>query len=177
MVFNVLACNRDDHTGQHAYLMDAAGTWRLAPAYDLTFSTGPGGEHYLAVAGEGRSPTRAHVLHLAQTHGLAPARAAQVIDEVATAVADWPAHAQAAGVTASRVEIAARLDRSRGISSLTAVQRADAGDVGAPAARLRFHDGAAVALLGLRGIAIAHAPGIGAQRGTSCKVTGSRRAP
>ena len=109
MVFNVLACNRDDHTGQHAYLMDVAGTWRLAPAYDLTFSAGPGGEHYLAVAGEGRSPTRAHVLHLAQTHGLAPARAAQVIDEVAAAVADWPAHAQAAGVTASRVEITARI--------------------------------------------------------------------
>jgi len=111
MVFNVLAGNRDDHTRQHAYLMDERGTWRLAPAYDLTFSTGPGGEHYLAVAGEGRAPTRAHVLKLAHTHGVAPARAAQVIAEVAAAVAAWPAHAQAAGVTASRAEIAARLEQ------------------------------------------------------------------
>src|SRR5665213_321567 len=64
MVFNVLACNRDDHTRQHAYLMDASGDWRLAPAYDLTFSRGPGGEHYLDVEGEGRRPTRALVARL-----------------------------------------------------------------------------------------------------------------
>ncbi len=45
MVFNVLAHNRDDHVCQHAYLMDDKGEWRLAPAFDLTFSHGPGGEH------------------------------------------------------------------------------------------------------------------------------------
>ncbi len=54
MVFNVLASNRDDHTRQHAYLMDSAGDWRLAPAYDLTYSPGPGGEHYMDIAGEGK---------------------------------------------------------------------------------------------------------------------------
>ena len=62
MVFNILAHNRDDHTRQHAYLMDQNGTWRLAPAYDLTYAAGPGGEHYLDVEGEGRRPTRAHIL-------------------------------------------------------------------------------------------------------------------
>ena len=51
MVFNVLACNSDDHTRQQAKLMDFAGTWRLAPAFDLTFSAGLGGERYLAIAG------------------------------------------------------------------------------------------------------------------------------
>lgn len=61
MVFNVLACNRDDHTRQHSYLMSRAGEWRLAPAYDLTFSLGPGGEHYMDIEGEGRNPTQAHV--------------------------------------------------------------------------------------------------------------------
>ena len=49
MVFNVAAHNRDDHTKQHAFLMDRTGTWRLAPAFDLTFSAGPGGEHYLTI--------------------------------------------------------------------------------------------------------------------------------
>ncbi|WP_074291643.1 hypothetical protein [Pseudomonas syringae] len=29
------ARNRDDHTGEHSYLMDAQGQWRLAKAYDL----------------------------------------------------------------------------------------------------------------------------------------------
>lgn len=53
MVFNVLAHNRDDHSKQHAFLMDSNGTWTLAPAYDLTYSRGPGNEHYLAVNGRG----------------------------------------------------------------------------------------------------------------------------
>lgn len=113
MVFNVLASNRDDHTRQHAYLMDGDGAWRLAPAYDLTFSAGPGGEHYLAVAGEGRAPTRAHVEQLARTHGIAPRRATEIIDEVAAAVAEWPMHAREAGVGRSRGEIAERLDDVR----------------------------------------------------------------
>jgi serine/threonine-protein kinase HipA len=113
MVFNVLASNRDDHSRQHAYLMDAAGRWRLAPAYDLTFSAVPGGEHYLAVAGEGRAPTRAHVEQVGRTHGIASARIAEIIDGVAAAIADWPAHAGEARVQASLEDIGKRLESIR----------------------------------------------------------------
>lgn len=38
---------------QPSYLMDERGHWRLAPAYDLTYSAGPGGAHYLDIEGEG----------------------------------------------------------------------------------------------------------------------------
>ena len=41
MVFNVLTHNRDDHIKNCAFLMDHLGTWRLSPAYDLSFSDGP----------------------------------------------------------------------------------------------------------------------------------------
>jgi serine/threonine-protein kinase HipA len=99
MVFNVLACNRDDHTAQHAYLMDPTGCWRLAPAFDLTYSPGPGGEHYLDIEGEGRRPTRAQVTSLGKRHGLDAKRIAAAIEEVATAIANWPSQARAAGVT------------------------------------------------------------------------------
>jgi serine/threonine-protein kinase HipA len=99
MVFNVLACNRDDHTRQHAYLMDAAGDWRLSPAFDLTHAPGPGGEHYLDIEGEGRHPTRTHVTSLGKRHGLDARRVAAVIEDVRAAVADWPAQARIAGVT------------------------------------------------------------------------------
>lgn len=108
MVFNVLASNRDDHVRQHSYLMDAAGIWRLAPAYDLTYSAGPGGEHYLDIEGEGRRPTRAHVTALGKRHGLDKAAVDAIIDEVAAALADWPGLADEAGVTkASKTDIAA----------------------------------------------------------------------
>jgi len=107
MVFNILASNRDDHTRQHAYLMDAGGDWRLAPAYDLTYAPGPGGEHYLDIEGEGRNPTRAHVLRLGARHSLDAKAVAAMVEEVRAAVARWAAFGDAAGVTkASAKEIA-----------------------------------------------------------------------
>lgn len=115
MVFNVLACNRDDHTRQHSFLMSPAGDWRLAPAYDLTFSPGPGGEHYLDIEGEGRRPTGDHVRALGRRHGLSDRLMAEVIESVRAAIADWPAFAEAAGVTAaSRNLIAAAHEDVRG---------------------------------------------------------------
>lgn len=112
MMFNILAHNRDDHTRQHSYLMDSDGEWRLAPAYDLTFSNGPGGEHYLAVEGEGRAPTRAHVVTLGRRHGLSDRTIAEIIDAVRHALADWPRLAAEVGVTASRAEVAERLSNA-----------------------------------------------------------------
>ena len=107
MVFNVLASNRDDHTRQHSYLMDQTGQWRLAPAYDLTYSAGPGGEHYLDVEGEGRNPTLEHVLALGRRHSLPDRLIHATIDEVRAAVANWPRFADEAGVSkASHAEIA-----------------------------------------------------------------------
>lgn len=105
MVFNVLARNRDDHVRQHAYLMDDRGDWRLAPAFDLTFSNGPGGEHYMAVLGEGRTITREHVERLAKDHGISPKRVAAVIDDVRAALAEWPSHARDAGVGLSMATV------------------------------------------------------------------------
>lgn len=108
MVFNLLASNRDDHTRQHSYLMDETGEWRLAPAYDLTYSAGPGGEHYLDVEGEGKNPTRKQVHALGRRHGLPHRLIDTIIDEVRAAVADWARFAEQAAVTkASRAEIAA----------------------------------------------------------------------
>ncbi|NNF08298.1 MAG: type II toxin-antitoxin system HipA family toxin, partial [Candidatus Eisenbacteria bacterium] len=43
MVFNILARNQDDHTKNIAFLMDKAGEWSLAPAYDMTYSYNPEG--------------------------------------------------------------------------------------------------------------------------------------
>jgi serine/threonine-protein kinase HipA len=96
--FNVLAHNRDDHSRNFAFLMDEAGIWRPSPAYDLTFSRGPGGEHTMLVAGEGRSPGVEHLATLAGKaelkHGL------KVIDEVRSVVSRFAHIADKAGVPA-----------------------------------------------------------------------------
>jgi serine/threonine-protein kinase HipA len=99
MVFNVLAHNRDDHTKQHAFLMDSNGDWRLAPAFDLTFAAGPSGEHFLEIEGEGRRPTRGHVDALGKKHGLNAKEIARVIDDVRMAIAGWERHASKSAVS------------------------------------------------------------------------------
>ncbi len=110
MLFNILAHNRDDHVRQHAYLMDERGEWRLSPAFDLTFSHGPGGEHYMAVEGEGRAIMRGHVERLGARHGISAKRMAAIIDEVREALAGWQRVAKDAAVTRSLAEIGERLE-------------------------------------------------------------------
>lgn len=99
-VFNVLAHNRDDHVKNFAFRMTAEGGWELAPAYDLVFAPGPGGEHTMTIAGEGRAPARSHLLKLAELAGVSGREAEAILDEVTSAVARWRAYARLAGVRA-----------------------------------------------------------------------------
>jgi serine/threonine-protein kinase HipA len=72
-----------------AFLLDdATGDWTLTPAYDLLYSVGPGGEHTMTLAGEGRNPGRSHMLHLAEQAGVSHREAANIIDDVQSAVTD-----------------------------------------------------------------------------------------
>jgi serine/threonine-protein kinase HipA len=96
--FNVFAGNRDDHTRNFAFLMDERGRWQPSPAYDLTFATGPGGEHTMLIAGEGRAPTREHLLRLARDNDLK--RADAIVDGVRAAVDRFKDFAEEAGVPA-----------------------------------------------------------------------------
>lgn len=102
MIFNVVAHNRDDHVKNFAFLMDREGQWTLSPAYDLVFSHGPGGEHSMTIAGEGKTPTLAGVLSLAARHGIARGDAHAIVEHVQDAVAGWLAIARSSGASAKR---------------------------------------------------------------------------
>ncbi|RWY84698.1 type II toxin-antitoxin system HipA family toxin [Rhizobium leguminosarum] len=102
MVFNVYARNRDDHAKNHAFLMSADGRWILSPAYDLTFSSGPGGEHSVDIAGEGRSPDMKHLLTVSRQASISDQDARDVIDQVRTAIEGWQQFAEKAGLSKSR---------------------------------------------------------------------------
>ena len=114
-VFNVVAHNRDDHARNIAYLWTPADGWRLAPAFDLTFSLGPRptfaaagpGEHYLDVAGKGASITRDDLVGLHEPAGLEPHVVADMVDEAVAAVDEWPTVADRNGVDADTIEHAA----------------------------------------------------------------------
>lgn len=83
-VFNVLFHNRDDHPKNFAWRLGQDRRWRLAPAFDLTFSEGPGGQHHMDVCGEGAAVTRAHMLRLAREGGVPEPDAERVIELMLT---------------------------------------------------------------------------------------------
>ncbi|MCB1681032.1 MAG: type II toxin-antitoxin system HipA family toxin [Alphaproteobacteria bacterium] len=99
-VFNVLSYNRDDHTKNFSYLMDESGQWRLAPAYDLTFSSGPGGEQSTMVMEEKKNPCIEHLLKLAPLADLSTEEAHAIIEKTREALSQWDTLAKEAGVTA-----------------------------------------------------------------------------
>ncbi|MBW2733020.1 MAG: type II toxin-antitoxin system HipA family toxin [Deltaproteobacteria bacterium] len=100
MVFNVGTHNRDDHVKNFAFLLDdTSGEWALTPAYDLTFAAGPGGEHTMTVAGEGKRPTREHMLHLAKNASIPDKTAHTIMDEMRAAILSWAQFAEEAGVS------------------------------------------------------------------------------
>ena len=65
MVFNVKSGNRDDHSKNFSFMLDAAGRWKFAPAYDLTPSAGFNGEHSAMVNGKGKDITGADLIQAA----------------------------------------------------------------------------------------------------------------
>lgn len=81
-VFNVLFHNRDDHGRNQAFRLGKDRCWRLAPAYDLTWSEGPGGEHQMDICGEGLNPGKSHLLRLAGEGGLDREWALEAIGEM-----------------------------------------------------------------------------------------------
>jgi serine/threonine-protein kinase HipA len=106
-VFNVLAHNRDDHAKNFSFLMDETGEWKLAPAYDLTFSSGVRGEQSTLVAGEGKNPGIEHLVRLGNEAGLPTAKITEIIEQTKAALSGWRQHATAHGVSAARVKLVA----------------------------------------------------------------------
>jgi len=83
MCFNVFAHNRDDHSKNFSFLYDETkGVWKLAPAYDLTYSFSIGGEHATCVNGNGRDPTIKDILAVADHIGITKAKATQIAEQV-----------------------------------------------------------------------------------------------
>jgi serine/threonine-protein kinase HipA len=102
MVFNVVARNQDDHVKNIAFLMDRSGTWRLSPAFDVTYAWAPGGawtsHHQMSINGKRDDFTLEDLDAVGRVAALPGGRVRRILDEVSEVVARWPAYAQAAGV-------------------------------------------------------------------------------
>ena len=75
MVFNILANNTDDHNKNFSFIMNEDGTWRLSPAYDITYIIDSGGflpneDHCLYIRAKLRNITRDDVIQFARDNGI-----------------------------------------------------------------------------------------------------------
>jgi serine/threonine-protein kinase HipA len=104
MVFNIVARNQDDHVKNIAFLMDKAGNWSLAPAFDMTYSFQPTGRwtstHQMTLNGKRDGFTLEDFRACAEAVSMKRGRAEGIIEEVRRVVSRWPEYADQAGVSA-----------------------------------------------------------------------------
>lgn len=102
MAFNIVARNQDDHVKNIAFLMDKAGRWSLAPAFDVTYSYNPAGQwtatHQMTLNGKRDQFTLADFRACARSALMKRGRAEAILEEVRAAVARWPDYAEEAQV-------------------------------------------------------------------------------
>lgn len=96
-VFNVLACNDDDHGRNHGFLY-RSGEWRLGPAYDVTFRQLR--ERGLAVGGTRSGVGLSHLRDLGTRLALDRQEVDVIIEDVRSALGSWKRFAKEAGVPA-----------------------------------------------------------------------------
>jgi serine/threonine-protein kinase HipA len=93
--------------------MDREGRWRLSPAFDVTYAYNPEGRftsrHQMSVAGKREGFTRDDLVNTGVEMGIN--RPGDVIDEVVSAVSEWPRHAAEAGVDRERTDAIAATRR------------------------------------------------------------------
>ncbi len=119
MLFNVVARNQDDHVKNIAFLMDKAGRWSLAPAFDVTYAFNPQGlwtsKHQMSLNGKRDDFTLEDIRACAATAGLIRGRAESMLEQVQDAVSGWRRFADEAGVApASRDAIQSTFRRFDG---------------------------------------------------------------
>ena len=104
-IFNVMAHNRDDHAKNFSFLMNEFGEWKLSPAYDLTYSNGPGGEQSTMVMGEGRNITIEHLVKLGLEAKISKEMIDQIIEKTAESLSKWIRLSKDYGVSKSNIEL------------------------------------------------------------------------
>jgi serine/threonine-protein kinase HipA len=124
MVFNVLGCNRDDHTKNFGFLMTEGGRWELAPAFDVCYAHNPQAgkwtaTHQMSVAGKREDITREDFITIGRRSNIGTVpKLNAVIDQVAAALVQWPEFAAAAGISADHTAKIARALEAQAKASL-----------------------------------------------------------
>lgn len=113
MVFNVISRNQDDHTKNISFLMNLNGEWRLSPAYDVIFGYDPSNRwlraHQMTINGKKDLFVLADFEKIANAENIKGWKV--IIEEVCSAVSEWPRLAKANGVDSVKIREISKLHR------------------------------------------------------------------
>lgn len=104
MVFNILSNNTDDHNKNFSFVMNEDGSWRLAPAYDITYIIDSGGylpnkDHCMYIRAKLHNITRSDVFEFACDNGIR--RPDAIIRNIVSSLKQFRAIAKDNGVSES----------------------------------------------------------------------------
>jgi len=90
-VFNLVACNQDDHVKNFSFMMDRQGKWSLSPAYDLCHAEGSEftRTHQLSVNGEKSNFRISDLKHLSDYAGLPRNFHKETLTQIVTQFSKW----------------------------------------------------------------------------------------
>lgn len=117
MAFNIIGRNQDDHVKNIAFLMNKAGAWSLAPAFDVVYSYAPEGlwtsSHQMTMNGKRDNFTVEDFKACAKTASMKRGRAETIIEEVRSVIARWRNYAEEVGLDAEqrdKIQAALRIE-------------------------------------------------------------------
>lgn len=99
---NFMAANVDDHNKNFSFIMDRNGKWRVAPAYDFTFTVDPSApsyvnRHCMTLNGKDHDITTDDLLRLATSFDIKGG--SKLVEAAHAAVENFAEHARTAGLT------------------------------------------------------------------------------
>lgn len=89
MIFNVKGNNKDDHSKNFSFMLDAQNQWKLTPAYDLTPSNGLNGEQTSMVNGKGKDITNIDFIKTAEPFGFNETKVREIIEQTEDALSNY----------------------------------------------------------------------------------------
>lgn len=108
MVFNDCSKNYDDHTKNISFLMDPTGTWRLSPAYDITYSYSKTSSwtnaHQMTINGKTENITKDDLLKVASYAKIKKKDAIECIERVNASINNWESFADKANMSTFNIE-------------------------------------------------------------------------
>lgn len=123
MAFNILGCNRDDHSKNFAFLMDSDGQWQQAPAFDVTYAHNPEPGRWTAmqqmsVMGRRENITCEDLIACGRLCNVATVpKLKSMLDQVMSALQNWPQHAATAEVQDQQASAINHMLKQTGLSS------------------------------------------------------------